>query len=72
MSIELLIIELFIKHVNKLSELNKRVNTEATAHRCAVAVLKKTEVAFRRCSSKYVLLNISQYSEENNCVGIYF
>ena len=41
MSIELLIIELFIKHVNKLSELNKRVNTEATAHRCAVAVLKK-------------------------------
>ena len=41
MSIELLIIELFIKHVNKLSELKKRVNTEATAYRCTVAVLKK-------------------------------
>ena len=35
--------------VNKLSELNKRVNTEAAAHCCSVAVLK-AETAFSRCS----------------------
>ena len=28
--------------------------------------------SFRRCSSKYVFLKISQYSQENTCVGVNF
>ena len=31
-----------------------------------------SETAVCRCSSKEVLLEISQYSQENICVGIYF
>ena len=30
------------------------------------------EAAFRRCSSKYVFLKISQYSQENTCIGVSF
>ena len=29
-----------------------------------------SEAAVRRCSSKLVLLEISQYSQENICVGV--
>ena len=38
--------------VNKLSELNKRINIETAAHCCSVAALKKSEAALSRCSSK--------------------
>ena len=50
----------------KLFELNKRVNTEATAHLCSADVFSKI-----RCSTKYVFLKISQYSEENICAGVF-
>ena len=31
-----------------------------------------SEAAVRRCSSKYVFLEISQYSQEKICVGVSF
>ena len=31
-----------------------------------------TEAVVRRCSSKWVLLKISQYSQENTCAGVSF
>ena len=34
-----------------LNYLTKRVNTEAAAHWCSVAVLKKSEADISRCSS---------------------
>ena len=34
--------------------------------------IRSTEAAVRRCSSKQVFLKISQYSQENTCVGISF
>ena len=37
---------------HKFFELKKRFNTEAAAHRCCKAVLKKSEAAVTRCSSK--------------------
>ena len=29
----------------------------------------QTEAAARKCSSKYVFLKVSQYSQENTCAG---
>ena len=31
-----------------------------------------SEEAVHRCSSKYVFLNIFQYSQENTCAGVSF
>ena len=33
---------------------------------------KPTEVVTRKCSVKTVFLKISQNSQENTCVGVYF
>ena len=50
---------------NELFELNKRVNTEATAHLCSADVFKN------QMFYKYVFLKISQYSKENICIGVF-
>ena len=46
--------------------------TEAPAHHCSVAALKKSAAAVSRCSSKLMFLKILEYSEENICVGVSF
>ena len=37
-----------------------------------ILLIRGTEAAVRRCSSKQVFLKISQYSQENTCVGVSF
>ena len=54
---------------NKLSELNKRVNAEAPADRCCVAVLKNQNQTLADVL-RDVLGEILKYSEENTCVGV--
>ena len=39
---------------------------------CVFLVLRNLEAALWRRSSKQVFLKISQYSQENNCVGVSF
>ena len=54
---------------NKLSELNTRVNAEATTDRCCVAVLKNQNQPLADVLGD-VLGEILKYSEENTCVGV--
>ena len=43
------------------------------AAKASLAVIKTdAEAAVRKCSSKYVLLEILQYLQENTCVGVSF
>ena len=50
-----------------LKILDRNVSVSKTFHSF---LLLAREAAARRCSSKYVLLRVSQYSQENTCVGV--
>ena len=67
----MLVVTTICQIINRREAANYR---DCSGKKICSANLRKihTQVAVRRCSSKWIFLKMSQYSQENSCVGVFF